>query len=333
MKLGIIGCSGHYGYVINSLSKNNVTVEAISKSFSEENIEPVIKRLKELKMDVKLYDNWQELIEKSCIDAVCVDSRFDLHSKIAIEALKRGLHVFCEKPLAITLEELKKLYEIWEKSGKVLVSMLGLRYDPVIYTCARLVHKGAIGNVRTIHTQKSYKLGTRPAFYKNRATFGGTIPWVGSHAIDWIRWISKREFVSVNARHSTKENFNHQELEVTAMCLFELEDETFATLSIDYLRPSKAATHGDDRIRIVGTEGIIEVSQGKVSLMDGNGERFIDPQCNTDIFSEFVANVQGKSSEFKPLDSFMVDQACLLARLSADEKREVCFKEEAVIKP
>ena len=90
-------------------------------------------------------------------------------------------------------------------------------------------------------------------FFRTRSSYGGTIPWVGIHAIDWIRWFAGREFVTVRASHSTRHNFDHDELEVTALCHFTLEQDVFASANIDYLRPRGAPTHGDDRVRVAGT--------------------------------------------------------------------------------
>ena len=56
---------------------------------------------------------------------------------------------------------------------------------------------GTVGQIRLMNAQKSYKLGRRNEFYKIRSTYGGTIPWVGSHAIDWLYWFSGEKFESV----------------------------------------------------------------------------------------------------------------------------------------
>jgi hypothetical protein len=53
---------------------------------------------------------------------------------------------------------------------------------------------------------------------KNRETYAGMIPWVGSHAIDWLYRFSGEKLKSVFAAHSTKENQGHEELETSALC-------------------------------------------------------------------------------------------------------------------
>jgi len=176
-----------------------------------------------------------------------------------------------------------------------------------------------VGEIRLVNTQKSYKLGQRPDFYKKRETYGGTIPWVGIHAIDWIHWITEKKFLSVYATHSRLHNSGHGELETTALCHFTLEDEVFASLSIDYLRPHGAPTHDDDRMRIVGTKGIVEVINERVFLTDEKGHREVPLVEKGQIFEDFLREIRGQGKcMVTPEDSILTTEIALKARLSAD---------------
>ena len=209
--------------------------------------------------------------------------------------------------------------------------MMGLRYDPAFYTAWRAIQDGAVGTVRLLNTRKSSRLGERPQYYRQRSSYGGTIPWLGSHAIDWIYWFSGESFRSVYATHSTRENRNHNDLEVSALCHFTLTNEVFASASIDYLRPANAPTHGDDRVRVAGTEGVIEVRGGEVFLINEqtDGEERLTVSCDRQIFRDFVEQIEGKiTSLLNVEDIFAVTEACLLARQSADEGRVLFFQEK-----
>jgi predicted dehydrogenase len=132
----------------------------------------------------------------------------------------------------------------------------------------------------------------------------------------------------VYAAHSTAHNRGHGDLEVSALCQVTLADEIFASASIDYLRPGSAPTHGDDRVRGVGTEGVIEVAQGAVTLINGEAEgvQHLTPHCDRQIFRDFVVRVtEGRPALIGPEDAFAVTRACLLARQSADEGRVIDF--------
>ena len=110
-------------------------------------------------------------------------------------------------------------------------------------------------------------------------------------------------------------------MEMSAMCQFQLANETFAAASLDYLRPESAATHGDDRIRVAGTTGVVEVRDSQVWLTNGEAEgtRELEAACDRQIFQDFTAQVQGRSQALiGPDDVFAVTEACLRARDAAD---------------
>ena len=241
--------------------------------------------------------------------------------------MSRGAAVFCEKPVATTREDLDRLRATCDETQLHLAAMMGLRYDPAFYTAWRAVRDGAIGTVRILDARKSYKFGRRGDFYRSR-THGGTIPWIGSHAIDWILWFTGQRFLTVSAAHSSAYNRDHGELEMTALCQFTMTDEVLASVSIDTLRPSAAATHGDDRIRIAGTTGVIEVRDGQVYLINdqAEGRRVLPAACDRQVFADFVDHVEGKATALlSTAETLAVTEACLLARQAADEERIVTF--------
>jgi len=112
------------------------------------------------------------------------------------------------------------------------------------------------------------------------------------------------------------------------LCHFTLSNEIFGSVSIDYLRPGEAPTHGDDRLRIVGTRGILEVRNGKVFLINDeiDGIREVPLLSEQNIFLDFLKQVRGQGNCLVSAeDSFYVTEACLKARQSADEKKVIWF--------
>jgi len=193
-------------------------------------------------------------------------------------------------------------------------------------TASNAVQAGAIGDPRILEGRKSYRCGNRDEFYRKRVTYGGTIPWVGSHAIDWVQWFSGQKFKSVYAAHSTKANRGHGEMEMTSMCLFEMTNDVIATVSIDYLRPDNAPSHGDDRIRVGGTEGVIEVRGGQAYLINGavKGEQVLPLSSDRQIFKEFLAQCKGTGKCLVTAENTLdITEVCLLAMKSADEHKVI----------
>jgi len=327
----MIGVRGHYGYVLDGLPRLPVVqVAGVSAGADGDDVTPLAAGCKAAGRAAPVFDDYREMLDSVRPDVVVVAGPFERTAEMCIEAFRRGAHVFSEKPVAMTLDELDELAAAYARSGKHLAAMMGLRYEPHVYTAWRAVLGGAIGEVRLIDARKSYKLGRREAFYHSRRTYPGTIPWVGSHAIDWIRWFAGGEFETVFARHSTRHNRSHGELESAALCQFTLTGEVLASVSIDYFRPDAAGTHGDDRVRAVGTEGVIEVSGGKVLLADGDGERELAAECDRQIFQDFVGAIEGGGEcLISAADTLAVTEACLLARQSADEGRIVTFAQRS----
>lgn len=331
MKMVMIGSRGHWQYVFGSINEvPEVKITGVA-SGSEDNTEVLEARCIEYGFEPKVYDDWRHMLKVEKPDIVCVDGPFHLHAEMCVEALNRNINVFCEKPIATTLPQLAEIEEALRGGTAKIFSMVGLRYAPPFQTAIGLIRNGAIGKVKMISARKSYKLGQRADFYKKRETYGGTIPWVGSHAIDWIIAVSGSRFKRVWSIQNREDNCGHGELEVSAQCLFELTGGIVAQASIDYLRPAASPTHGDDRLRVAGTKGVIEVACDKIILTDSDGEHEIASIHDRNLFSDIIMDIGNKREAL--IDSrqtIELTRACLLAQKSADENQIVSFPDDIV---
>jgi len=223
----------------------------------------------------------------------------DKIAEISINAANKGCHLICEKPLAINHQDLEKLYDAVNKNNVKLMAMLSMRAEPPFIVAREIFQSGVIGEAVLINGRKSYKWGTRPDWFGDKSKYGGTIGWIGIHALDFINFITELDFVSVAAM---KSNFSH-------------------------LRPDSAKTHGDDWIRIVGTKGVIEASTAKNNcvIISDEGEEIITP-ANTEnkIFKNFLLSLINKTEPETPMEiPFMLTNVCLTASDSTDNKIKV----------
>lgn len=330
MKVGIIGGTGHYAYVLSGLKAfPDANLAGLAPGSADENLDALNRMSAREGQNPRRFADYRAMLDDLEPDVVAIACHFCDHATVAIEALQRGINVFIEKPMATTFDDFRLLRNAYaQTSGLHLAAMHGMRYEAPFLTAWEAARAGAVGRVRLMHAQKSYKLGVRGDIYRRRETYGGTIPWVGSHAIDWFPWFSGEDFVSVWAAHSRRNNRDQGDLEVSALCQFMLTNEVLASASIDYLRPDKAPTHGDDRIRLVGTQGIIEVRQGRVWLTDElHGERELPLCAREEIFADFLAGIRGGGRQrIGAEESFYITEASLLARQSADEGRVIAFE-------
>ncbi|HHT36686.1 MAG: Gfo/Idh/MocA family protein [Candidatus Wallacebacter cryptica] len=329
MRVCIIGGSGHASFVFRAMSADpTIEVVGIAPGSEGENTAKFMKEAEKRGQSPKYYDDYRVMLDELKPDIAAVNCHFGDHAKVNFEVLSRKIHLFGEKPLATTMEELAVLEKEYERAGVEVAAMLGLRYDPAFYTAWHAVQDGKIGEVRLLTAQKSYRLGSRPNFFKNRVSYGGTIPWVGSHAIDWVYWFAGEDFISVMAHHSAMHNRGLGTMEMTGLCHFEFTNEVFGSVNIDYLRPSTAESHGDDRVRAAGTKGVIEVRGGRVYLIsaDQPGTQELPLMQPPAFFAEFVKQVRGEGQCLvSAKDSFRVTEACLRARESADTGKMVYF--------
>lgn len=329
LRIGLIGSAGHTHYATTVIEDNpDLEVVGIASGPEDESAESLANTVEMCSPGFRTYERYPRMLSEENLDIVVVAPYFGHICEVTIAALEHDLNVFAEKPLATSLEQLSRLREAYQRSSRRLMAMFGSRYHPWFVRLSREIENGTIGEIRLLNAQKSYKLGNRGEPYLTRENYGGTIPWVGIHAIDWINWFTPGAFRSVTAHHSATGNRGHGDLETTAVAQFRLEEDVFATVSLDYLRPESSSTHGDDRIRIVGTKGVVEVRDRQPFLIaDGtDGERVLSMPETVTIFEDFVGWVRGRSDPVvSPRDSFAATEAAVKARQSADQRAPVSF--------
>ena len=264
------------------------------------------------------YDDYRQLLARERPDIAVVNPVFGSIARITMDCLNAGAHCFSEKPLATTLTDLDALTECHARSGRALCGMFGIKGEPWFQALSAAVAAGEVGQVRLIHGQKSYRMGVRPAFYSRRELFGGLIPWVAIHAVDWAMSIGGR-CVSVAASHSTLANRGNGDMEASAALLMELESEVIATVTADFLRPSASARHDDDRLRVTGTRGMLEAIDGRVYLENENPRRELALPAGENPFTRFVNAIGTPLADELAREAFEDTRVCLLARRAADE--------------
>jgi len=327
LRIGIIGGAGHIGYVVQGMrALEDARICAVAGGCPEEDSAAVRRRIN-AGPDVESYDDYRDLLDKEKLDIVGVSPFFHLHAEITCEALRRGIPVFSEKPLALTLESLEEVREAQKTSGAPIGAMLAFRYAPAFHTAHRLVEQGVIGEPTVGYSQKSYKRGKRPDYYKKRETWGGIIPWVGIHAIDWFWWVSGRDYVAVTGRHVKLHCPEYPGMEDAATCLFELDNGGSVVMSFDYLRPAGAETHGDDRLRVMGEKGALEArGQNWLQLITEAGPQDVPlEEPEHELFADFALSVidPDHPCRITTEDAIRTTEVALKARDAADAGERV----------
>lgn len=326
MKCAVYGTHGHFGY-IKEAKACDPSIEVVGVAGAEEDN---VSALESAFPGAKRYDTLEELIEKTECDVLGVTPAFYRASAASIYAMEKGVDVFSDKPLALNEKDLNALIETWKKTGRDIDAMFGIAFDPWYLTMKKAVEEGYIGDVRLIHGQKSYKLGTRPDFFRERAKFGGLIPWVAIHALDWaLEFGGLPE--SVMASHSTKDNAGYGDLEVSAAILTQFENGAAATVTADYFRPVGAARHDDDRLRLTGTKGMLEAMDGKVYYEGKESKRELPLLPAGNCFIDFLEKRANGEADALASRAFLSTRVALLAREAADEGKIIRMKREDLV--
>ena len=143
----------------------------------------------------------KEARRKDGIEAVAIVTPNHMHAPVAMEFLKRGIHVICDKPLTATLPEAKKLAKAAEASGVVFALTHNYTGYPMIRQAQAMVKAGDLGNIRLVNVeyaqdwlaepleatgQKQADWRTDPA----RSGAGGSTGDIGTHAFNLANFVS-----------------------------------------------------------------------------------------------------------------------------------------------
>ncbi len=323
VRVGLIGTDGHTSILLGTIGRlPNVELTAFAKSLPDDDAAG-LKRNKAFTEQTRIYDQFEEMLDGEELDVVGICLPYYRNAEASMAAAKKGIHIVSEKPVATTLADLEALKKVVTQSKVRLTAMMNMRCFPAYRAARKAIQGGLIGEPILLTSQKSYRFGkARPWFYKDLKTYGGTIPWAGIHSIDYMQWTTGRKYVQVSAWHGNQDHPDYPGFQDHAGVLLKLDNGGTAMTNLDYLRPETAPTHGDDRLRIAGSEGVLEVwgSEKRVHLITAaDGSRDLELPDEVDFFADFLAELSGKGEHLiSQEDAFRLTEICLKARDAAD---------------
>jgi predicted dehydrogenase len=91
--------------------------------------------------------DWRELLARDDIDLIDINAPSDAHKEIALAAARAGKHLFCEKPLALTLEDSREMLKAAEDAGVKHMVGFNYRFAPAVQLAKKLVEEGRLGQI------------------------------------------------------------------------------------------------------------------------------------------------------------------------------------------
>lgn len=146
------------------------------------------------------FTDMERMLNQAPLDGVVVCTPNDLHYPATMAALRRGLHVTCEKPVALDAEQAREMAETAQAKGLVGMTNFPYRDNPAVQAFRRLLAEGYVGIPLHVygHYHGGFGLRKRPGWRGLRARSGaGILGDLGSHLIDLARFITGDEFASV----------------------------------------------------------------------------------------------------------------------------------------
>ncbi|WP_410767772.1 Gfo/Idh/MocA family protein [Fontibacillus sp. BL9] len=309
-RIGIIGCGGiANGKHLPSLSKlDNVELVAFCDIIPERAEEAEAKYGAE---GAKVYSDYRELLQDGSLDIVHVLTPNDAHAEISIASLEAGKHVMCEKPMAKTAADARRMVEAAKRTGKKLTIGYNNRFREDSMYLKKVCQEGQLGRIyfAKAHAIRRRAVPTWGVFLDGDKQGGGPLIDIGTHALDLTLWMMdnyKPKVVLGTKYHelSRRENAANAwgpwdpekfTVEDSAFGMIVMEDGAtimlesswaINSLEVDEAKCSLSGTEaGADMkngLRINGEEFSrlytkeIELGAGGVAFYDGNAENAAD---------------------------------------------------------
>ena len=190
LQVAVIGCGGianqkHFPALKSQADKCEMV------AFCDIQIERAEKAAKEYgSADAKVCQDYNELLKDENIDVVHICTPNVSHSPIAVAAFEAKKHVLCEKPMAATTEDARKMMDAWKKSGMKFTIGYQNRFRTDAQALKRACEEGKLGEVyfAKAHAVRRRAVPTWGVFPDKSKQGGGPLIDIGTHALDITLW-------------------------------------------------------------------------------------------------------------------------------------------------
>lgn len=152
-----------------------------------------------------LTSDYKKLISDPEIDLVIVSTNHNTHAKFIIEALEAGKHVYCEKPLCLTLDELERIETAYRASSGELFCGMNRRYAPLVRKTKETLSTDKIPAVYDYIANAGFIANDH--WTQNEAVGGGRIIGEACHFVDTIQYLDGSKLESLNITYADNEAY------------------------------------------------------------------------------------------------------------------------------
>lgn len=197
-----------------------------------------------------------DVLARSDVDAAYITEPNDKHAEFAVRCAKAGVHVLCEKPLAISEEECRRIIDACNEAGVKLMTAYRLHFEESNLAAVKLIEQGRIGELRFFSSLFSYQV--RPGNIRTSSERGGGAIWdLGVYCINAARYLFRADPVEVFAlRMDRREDERFKDVHEGMSVLLKFPGDRTAQFTVSF------GAYEEDHTRVVGTKGHIELVDG-----------------------------------------------------------------------
>jgi predicted dehydrogenase len=243
--------------------------------------------------DVPVYATLEALLGSERLDAVCISSSTSAHADNVVRCAAAGLHIFCEKPLALSVPDCDRAIAAVQRSGVKLMVGHVRQFDAGHVEAKKLIEEGAIGQPLVLRAI-SGDVDPPPPTFADPAVSGGLILDAMYHDLYLSRWLMADDVVRAYAEGDA----------LVDPAIGAVGDVDNAVVTLRFSRGamaslfvSRTTRYGHDlRIEVIGDEGAVQIGrfrQTPVRLLDRQGVHHDMPRTTPDRLGEaFVTEMQ-----------------------------------------
>lgn len=256
-KIGV-GLFGENGHQIAAQLMHDARFQLVAHArMSPRSLPPAVLQSR----SIAKVENLGELLANPAVQLVslCSPRRADQAAQ-AMECLRAGRHVLAEKPCAMTLPDLDRLIDTAVTTGLVFREMANdIGWRQPYLAMRRAVESGRLGRVIQVLAQKSYPMHSGRS--DDEDVDGGLLLQCASHTLRMIEQVAGLPIESIDAIEATGAE-NVSGLRIAASMMMRLGNGALGTAVANYLNPGGFGLWGNEHLRVFGTHGMAEITDG-----------------------------------------------------------------------
>jgi glucose-fructose oxidoreductase len=198
------------------------------------------------------YEQYDECLNSGDVDAVFIALPNHLHCEYSVRAAEAGVHVLCEKPMAVTEDECRKMIHAAETTGVRLMIAYRLHFESANLEAVEIAQSGQLGDLRLF--QSLFSINVRPDNIRlDREKGGGTLFDIGIYCINAARYLFQDEPTSALAISASRPGDRFDEVDEMTGALLTFPGDRLASFVTSFGVP-EISTY-----RIVGAKGDLRV--------------------------------------------------------------------------